>query len=86
MVEKYVHYYIILSYLKYLYVQVHMHTHLSVRVIYLLYNFILNLKLLFYVHLTVHETFMFIIVLLFIKYIKTICKNYFSCMIMTICN
>lgn len=32
------------------------------------------------------KSFMFIIVLLLIKYIKTICKNYFSCMIMIVYN
>lgn len=46
----------------------------------------INLKLFFYVHLTACESFMFIIVLLLIKYIKTICKSYFLCMIMTIYN
>lgn len=32
------------------------------------------------------KSFMFIIVLLLIKYIKTICKNYFSCMIIIVYN
>ena len=44
----------------------------------------LNLKLLFYVHLWCMKGFMFIIVLFLIKYIKTICENYVSCMIMIV--